>query len=156
MKKKYYWIIGMIVGLVVIVSCIIAIILLSNRGTASLRCVKTEKDTVTEGVSRFKINFKNDKIALLENENELIVKNDVLKTNIDKLYDTVQNQFKNYKNEKGIIIKTQKWSDKFSIIITVDAKANSERVGIAGFGIKSDMSYEAVKKILENQKFTCE
>lgn len=155
MKKKYYWIIGMIVGLVAIVSILLAIILLESKGVATLKCVMTEKDTNTETVSRFKINFKNNKMTKVETETELNIKNEVLKGNIDKLYKTVENQFKQYKNEKGVIVKTQKWSDRFSIIITVDTKSNPDRAKIVGSGINSNMSYEDAKKSLESQKYTC-
>lgn len=156
MKKEHYWIIGIVVGLIVIIGLIVGIILLNNKGTATLKCVKTEKETTVDGISTFTIRFKDDKIKLIESKNETIVKSDVAKSNIDSLYNAIQGQFGDYKNEKGVIIKTAKLSDRITFTITVDANENPERVEIVGSSLKSNMTYEEVKKELENRKFTCQ
>lgn len=156
MKKEHYWIIGIVVGLIVIIGLIVGIILLSNKGTTTLKCVKTEKETAVDGISTFTIRFKDDKIKLIESKNETIVKSDVAKSNIDSLYNAIQGQFGDYKNEKGVIIKTAKLSDRITFTITVDANENPERVEIVGSSLKSNMTYEEVKKELENRKFTCQ
>lgn len=156
MKKEHYWIIGIVAGLIVIIGLIVGIILLNNKGTATLKCVKTEKETVVDGISTFTIHFKDDKIKLIESKNETIVKSDVARSNIDSLYNAIQGQFGDYKNEKGVIIKTAKLSDRITFTITVDANENPERVEIVGSSLKSNMTYEEVKKELENRKFTCQ
>ena len=153
MKKEYYWIIGIVVILIVIIGLII---LLNNHGTTTLKCVKTEKETLVDGVSTFTIRFKDDKIKLIESKNETIVKSDAAKKNIDSLYNAIQGQFGDYKNEKGVIIKTAKLNDRITFTITVDAKENPDRVEIVGSSLNSKMTYNEVKKELESRKFTCE
>lgn len=156
MKKEHYWIIGVVVGLIVMIGLLLTFILLNNKGTITLKCVKTEKDTLVDGISTFTIRFKNDKIKLIESKNETIVKSEAAKSNIDSLYNAIQTQFGDYKNEKGVIIKTAKLSDRITFTITVDATENPDRVEIVGSSLKNNMSYEEVKKELENRKFTCE
>ncbi len=156
MKKKYYWVIGIVISLIVLIGLIVSLVLLSNKGTTTLKCVKAEKETLVDGISTFTIRFKDDKIKLIESKNETIVKSDVAKSNIDSLYNAIQTQFGDYKNEKGVIIKTAKLSDRITFTITVDAKENPDRVELVGSSLKSNMSYEEVKKELENRKFTCE
>lgn len=155
MKKKKYWIIGGVVALGLI-CFIVLIILLSNQGTTTLKCVKTEKETLLDSVSTITVRFKNNKMSFVETKNEAVAKSDALKENIDVAYNTIQSQFGDYKNEKGVIIKTSKLSDRITFTITVDANQNPEMVEIVGSSLSSEMTYDDVKKELENRKFTCE
>lgn len=150
--KKYIWILGIV--LMVIVGIVIGIVF-SNKDMKILKCKKSESESTSDSLATFNIRFKNDKMKLIESKSEIVVKSQVMKDNIDVAYQTIQDQFGDYKDEKGVIIKTSKSKDKISFMITVDALENPNKVEIVGSSITSQMTYKDAKKELENRGFSC-
>lgn len=154
MKKKL--IISTIVIIIVIIILIISIVLFWNHGTKNLKCVKAITDNGTDRVSTFTFRFKNDKMEKVESKNEIIIKSEAYKNNIDALYKNVETRFGSYRDEKGIFVKTSKESDRIIFTLTVDAIENVERVELVGSSIVGTMNYEEAKKELESRSFECE
>lgn len=150
--KKSIWIIG--IAVVIVVGIVMGIVF-SNKDMKVLKCKKSESESTSDSLATFTIRFKNDKMKLVESKSEIIVKNQAMKDNIDVAYQSIQDQFGDYKDEKGVIIKTSKSKDKISFVITVDAFENPDKVELVGSSITSHMSYTDAKKELENRGFSC-
>lgn len=146
--KKRYLLGGMIfISLVIMTGC--------GEKTKTLNCIKAEKQTGINSVSEMKLTFKNDSIKLVESKSEVSVTLDTYQKNIDLMYNALQEQFAEAKEDKGVIVKTSKTSDSVTVKITVDAKKSPEQVQIVGSSLNHEMNYEEAKKNLEDLDYSC-
>lgn len=147
--------IGGIIGGIFLVVLIAIIVLFNGNETTKLICTKKVKNESYGTSSTFHVTFKNNKIKLVESQNEIVVTADAYKKNMDVLYDQLLNQYGSAKNEKGVIVKPKKTSDTVGLTITVDALESPDSVSLVGSSITKDMSYDQVKKELDGRGYQC-
>lgn len=145
----------LIAGVIAFLICIILIILLTQDKSVKLNCTSNEKISSVDSSSQFNIVFKNDAMKLVTSKNKVLLTTDEYKENIDLLFNSLQDQYKDIKEDKGVIIKTSKTENSVSLEITVDAKKSPDQVSKVGSSIQSNMNYETAKKTLERLGYIC-
>lgn len=145
-------IIGVVVGGFVILGLVF---LLMNAQTTKLSCEMKSEESGVKSTSTFDITFKSDKMKSIKTKNSLVVTTDEYKDNIELVYNSLQDQFENAKQDKGVIVNLNKTSDSVSLEVVINAKSSPDQVSLVGSGITSKMDYNTVKSTLEKEGYTC-
>lgn len=99
-----------------ILGCIVFLLLFTGC-TDKVVCTKEVSEFDRKMTTTLNIKFDNDKVKMVNETVVLKFKKDYVDT-IDTVYDAINESYEQYKNEKGIDIKTSK--DKDSIKVSVE------------------------------------
>ena len=130
-------------------------VLLSGCGTKTLSCSKTEKDSGFSAEETIKAKFVGNEVTNVS-LNMTMTLDDEFKDNKDLFISMLEEQFTNYKNKDGLKFEIKSKSDT-EIDLTMDADLkkmsddNKKELDL----IDTKGSYDATKKELEDQGFTC-
>ena len=128
-------------------------ILLTGCKSKTLNCTKNEEMTAGKATEKQIITFNNNKISLYEAEISVTL-NDDYENYAELLLKSLEDPFKNFKDEKGIKYKASQKDNK--IYVTFSGKYSEMSKDVQKqLGISDNYSLKEIKKELEDDGYIC-
>lgn len=119
----------------------------------TLICTKSEDTTGMTITTTSTTKFVNDSISNIEMNMTLKLDNSYVKY-ANTIKNSLEQQYKSYKNEKGVSYNTTVKNDVINFVLLIDNKKISSDTR-SKLKLSGSESYDANKKILEKDGYTC-
>lgn len=119
----------------------------------TLICTKSEDTTGMTITTTSTTKFVNDSISNIEMNMTLNLDNSYVKY-ANTIKNSLEQQYKSYKNEKGVSYNTTVKNDVINFVLLIDNKKISSDTR-SKLKLSGSESYDANKKILEKDGYTC-
>ena len=119
----------------------------------TLICTKSEDTTGMTITTTSSTKFVNDSISNIEMNMTLNLDNSYVKY-ANTIKNSLEQQYKSYKNEKGVSYNTTVKNDVINFVLFIDNKKISSDTR-SKLKLSGSESYDANKKILEKDGYTC-
>ena len=119
----------------------------------TLICTKSEDTTGMTITTTSTTKFVNDSISNIEMNMTLNLDNSYVKY-ANTIKNSLEQQYKSYKNEKGVSYNTTVKNDVINFVLFIDNKKISSDTR-SKLKLSGSESYDANKKILEKDGYTC-
>lgn len=139
---------------VAILSIILGVSVGCGNKTKVLDCNMTEEQSSGTIIQNIKSTFKKNEVINLSFSIEEKLSESYIKY-VDKFISVIDSKYEKYNNKKGINVKTEKTNTGFVLKMDVDLKemANEDKEELDMIDTSGD--YNATKKYLEEQGYTC-
>lgn len=136
-------------------SALVSCFLLSGCGTKTLSCSTTESDDGFSASQTIEAKFVGNEVTNVSLD-MIMTLDDDFKDNKDLLISSLEESFQNYQNKEGLTLNiTDKSDNEVEVVLDADLKKMSDEDKKELDLIDTTGSYDATKKELEDEGYTC-